>query len=214
MKDYILSLEDVFFGYDNELILENVNLKVGRSEFIGIIGLNGSGKSTLLKLMLGINKPTKGVVKKDSNTRVGYVNQTTMTEEGSFPASVYEIVCLGLRKRPFSFITKKEKNEVMEVLKKFNLYDLRNASLQSLSGGQAQKVKIAKVLLSNPDIIILDEPTTGIDTLSEEMLLDIIDLLHNMKKTIILVSHNKDNLKKCDDIYKVSNKTIIKVEEV
>lgn len=214
MKDYILSLEDVYFGYDNELILENVNLKVGRSEFIGIIGLNGSGKSTLLKLMLGINKPTKGVVNKDSNTRVGYVNQTTMTEEGSFPASVYEIVCLGLRKRPFSFITKKEKNEVMEVLKKFSLYDLRNASLQSLSGGQAQKVKIAKVLLSNPDIIILDEPTTGIDTLSEEMLLDIIDLLHNMKKTIILVSHNKDNLKKCDDIYKVSKKTIIKVEEV
>ena len=87
-----------------------------------------------------------------------------------------------------------------------------NKSLESLSGGQAQKVKIAKVLVSDPDIIVLDEPTTGIDEDSEKVLLEMIDYLHNLKKTIILVSHNKDNFKNCDVLYKVSNKTIKKVE--
>lgn len=214
MEDIILKLENVSFGYNNDLILDNINLNINRSEFVGIIGINGSGKSTLLKLILGINKPTKGSIIKNRNVKIGYVNQTTMTEEGSFPANVYEIVSLGLKKKPFSFINTVDKSRVNEMLEKFSLTELKDKSISSLSGGQAQKVKIAKVLLSDPDIIILDEPTSGIDEDSENMLLDIIYDLNKMNKTIILVSHNKDNLIKCDSIYKVSNKTIKKVSDL
>ena len=92
MSDSILELKDISFGYSNDLILENVNLSISKGQYIGIVGVNGSGKSTLLKLILGILKPTKGCIIKDKKTRIGYVNQTTMTAEGAFPATVYEIV--------------------------------------------------------------------------------------------------------------------------
>ena len=210
--DSILKLEDVSFGYNNELILENINLDILECQFVGILGLNGSGKSTLLKLFLGILKPTIGSVIRRKDVRVGYVNQTTTTEEGGFPTSVFEVVSLGLRKKPFSIINKVERERVNSILALFNLSEYANKSLESLSGGQTQKVKIAKVLVSDPDIIVLDEPTTGIDEDSEKVLLEMIDYLHNLKKTIILVSHNKDNFKNCDVLYKVSNKTIKKVE--
>ena len=214
MDSPILELKDVSFGYSNDLILENVNLSISKGQYIGIVGVNGSGKSTLLKLILGILKPTKGCIIKDKKTRIGYVNQTTMTEEGAFPATVYEIVSLGLRKKPFSLITKEEKKAVDKILELFSLKALANSSIQSLSGGQAQKVKIAKVLISNPDIIVLDEPTTGIDEASESMLEEIIAHLHAMKKTIILVSHNKNDFSMCDVIYKVHNRTIVNIKEV
>lgn len=209
-----LKLDNVSFGYNNDLILKDINLSINEGEYVGIIGVNGSGKSTLLKLILGILKPTKGTIIKDKNTRIGYVNQTTMVEEGSFPATIFEIVSLGLKKKPFSLITKKEKKEIYKMLELFSLKELANKSIQSLSGGQAQKVKIAKVLISNPDIIVFDEPTTGIDESSELILLEIIAHLHAMKKTIILVSHNKSNLEKCDTVYKVSNKSVKHLDEV
>lgn len=214
MSDLILELKDISFGYNNDLILENVNLSISKGQYIGIVGVNGSGKSTLLKLILGILKPSKGCINKDKETRIGYVNQTTMTEEGAFPATVYEIVSLGLRKRPFSLITKEEKKAVDKILELFSLKALANSSIQSLSGGQAQKVKIAKVLISNPDIIVLDEPTTGIDEASAAMLQEIIAHLHAMKKTIILVSHNKNDFSMCDVIYQVYNRTIVNIKEV
>lgn len=208
-NDVILSLQDISFGYSNQTVLENVNLDIKTGEFIGIVGLNGSGKSTLLKLILGVNKPTNGKIIKNDNVTVGYVNQTTITEEGGFPATIFEVVSLGLKKKPFSRLTKADKELVLKTLELFNLKKLKNKSMSTLSGGQAQKVKIAKVLVSNPDIIVLDEPTSGIDTESEEMLIEMINHLHAMKKTIIFVSHNPDNLKGCDKIYKVIDKGVV-----
>lgn len=214
MDNTILKLDNASFGYNNELVLDNVNLDIRAGEYIGIVGLNGSGKSTLLKLILGVIKPTGGSVIKAENIKLGYVNQTTSTEEGGFPATVFELVSLGLKKKPFSHITKEEKDKVYKILDLFSIHDLANKSIQSLSGGQAQKVKISKVLLSNPDIIVLDEPTTGIDESSEAILLEMIAHLHAMKKTIIFVSHNPLNLQKCDVIYKVCDKKIKLLSEV
>lgn len=206
--DVLLSLKDVSFGYNEEDVLENINLDIKKGEFIGIVGLNGSGKSTLLKLILGVNKPTNGTVILKDGIKMGYVNQTTSTEEGGFPATIYEVVSLGLCKKPFSRIKKEERELVLKTLEIFNLRSLKDKSTSTLSGGQAQKVKIAKVLVSNPDIIVLDEPTAGIDLESEEMLIEMINHLHAMKKTIIFVSHNPDNLSKCDKIYHVKDKGV------
>ena len=207
-NDVILSLQDLSFGYNNQMVLENVNLDIKIGEFIGIVGLNGSGKSTLLKLILGVNKPSVGRIVKQDNVKIGYVNQTTITEEGGFPATIFEIVSLGLKKKPFSRLNKTDKDLVLKTLELFNLKQFKNKSMSTLSGGQAQKVKIAKVLVSNPDIIVLDEPTSGIDAESEEMLLEMINHLHAMKKTIIFVSHNPENLKDCNKIYKVIDKGV------
>lgn len=207
-NDILLSLKNVSFGYNDEDVLCDINLDIKRGEFIGIVGLNGSGKSTLLKLILGVNKPTSGEVLLAQGVRMGYVNQTTSTEEGGFPATIFEVVSLGLRKKPFSRITKEERELVLKTLEIFNLKALKNKSTSTLSGGQAQKVKIAKVLVSNPDIIVLDEPTAGIDLESEDMLIEMINHLHAMKKTIIFVSHNPANLDKCDAVYQVRDKGV------
>lgn len=207
-NEILLSLKNVSFGYNDEDVLCDINLNIKRGEFIGIVGLNGSGKSTLLKLILGVNKPTNGEVLLAPGIRMGYVNQTISTEEGGFPATIFEVVSLGLRKKPFSRITKEERELVLKTLEIFNLKALKNKSTSTLSGGQAQKVKIAKVLVSNPDIIVLDEPTAGIDLESEDMLIEMINHLHAMKKTIIFVSHNPSNLDKCDDVYQVRDKGV------
>ena len=206
----LLELKNISFGFGNDIILDNVNLKIEEGSFVGLVGLNGSGKTTLLRIMLSLLKPTKGQVITSKKIKFGYVNQTTSTEEGDFPQTVFECVSLGLKKKPFHFLTKDDKSKVTKMLDLFNITDLKDRPIGSLSGGQGQKVKIAKVFLSNPDVIILDEPTTGIDKASEYYLGEMINHLHAMKKTIILVSHDKKDLEKCDIIYKIVDK---KVEE-
>lgn len=201
----LISLKDISFSYDNQSeILNNLNLTINKGDFIGLVGENGSGKSTLLKLLLGVVKPTKGNIVTAKKIKYGYVNQTTSTEEGGFPATVYEVVSIGLKCRPFHFFNKKEKKRVEETLELFNLKKIKNKPITSLSGGQMQKVKIAKVVLSNPDIIILDEPTTGIDEGSSMVLLELINHLHAMRKTIVFVSHKKDELRGCNRIIKLT----------
>lgn len=205
----LVSLENVSFSYDNNtFIIKNLNLNINKGDFIGIVGANGAGKSTLLKLILGLIECNSGKIKRTKGLSFGYINQTTSQEEGAFPATVYEIVSLGLKKNPFSFITKKDKSEVNKVLEIFGLTDLKNKSINSLSGGQMQKVKIAKVVLSNPNLIIFDEPTTGIDDESVKVLFELINHLHAMKKTILIVSHNKEDLINCNRIIELGNDEI------
>lgn len=205
----LVSLENVSFSYDNNtFIIKNLNLNINKGDFIGIVGANGAGKSTLLKLILGLIECNSGKIKRTKGLSFGYINQTTSQEEGAFPATVYEIVSLGLKKKPFSFITKKDKSEVNKVLEIFGLTDLKNKSINSLSGGQMQKVKIAKVVLSNPNLIIFDEPTTGIDDESVKVLFELINHLHAMKKTILIVSHNKEDLINCNRIIELGNDEI------
>lgn len=206
-------INDVSFGYNNELILNNINLIIYQGSFVGIVGSNGCGKSTLLQLIIGTFKPKKGKITFPNKLRIGYVKQTSSIEDGGFPASVFEIVSLGLRKKPFSFITKQEKKKVYQILKEYSLLGIANNSIQTLSGGQLQKVKIAKVMLANPDLIILDEPTVGIDEISEKFLQETLMKLKKQRKTIILVTHEIENLINCDVIYKIENKKIITLKK-
>lgn len=202
----ILNFKNVSFSYDNsKVVLNNVNLNISAGDFIGLIGENGCGKSTILKLILSEIKPTSGEIIRKKGLKIGYVNQTLSTEEGGFPATVYEILSLGLSKRPFTVLNKNDKKRINETLELFSLTALKNHSINSLSGGQLQKVKIAKVLLSNPELIILDEPTTGIDQESEEVLFELIRHISAMKKTIILVTHKDNELKYTNRIIKLTS---------
>ena len=190
-NDVILSLQDISFGYSNQTVLENVNLDIKTGEFIGIVGLNGSGKSTLLKLILGVNKPTNGKIIKNDNVTVGYVNQTTITEEGGFPATIFEVVSLGLKKKPFSRLTKADKELAMNNIEKLGIQSFVKKSFRELSGGQQQRVLLARALCAASDMLVMDEPVTGLDpTVTDELYTIIRNLNAVDKLTIIMVSHD------------------------
>ncbi|MCK9574382.1 MAG: metal ABC transporter ATP-binding protein [Clostridia bacterium] len=215
--DSLIKVENVCFKYANKLVLEEISLNIEIGEFVGIVGKNGSGKSTLLKLILGQLKPICGdiVVKRSTNT--GYVEQVTLNSDISFPATVYEIVMLGLYKQIgfFKLFNVKYAQKVHEALKMVGLEGFEKKQLYFLSGGEQQRVMIAKALVSNPELLILDEPTTGIDVGSEQ---EFMKLLHKLnktyKKTIIMVTHNMSILKDCDKIYELDNQNIKEIKNV
>lgn len=206
----MLELRNVTFAYTSKIVLNDVNLKVDDGEFIGLIGLNGAGKSTLLKLILGINKPQKGEII-NTFTKKSFVEQITPTSDKLFPANVEEIVSLGLGFKPFHFITKKDKQMISETLNLMGIEGCEKKSLGELSGGQQQRVRLTKALISNPDLLILDEPTTGMDEDGRRSFLELIERMHSERNmTIIIVSHAVEELKNVDHIYRLHDARIIK----
>ena len=200
----MILLENVSFSYKDSDILHDVNIEVKDGQFVGVIGSNGAGKTTLIRLMLGLLKPSSGKIIIDEKN-VAYVAQTTSLNDGSFPATVEEVVYLGLAKtKPTVFSYRENKKRVNEVLEEFGLTQLRHRLVNELSGGQLQKVKIAKALVSDPSLIILDEPDAGMDHESHERLIESIKELNKKKgKTIIFISHHLHDLEDADAIFQV-----------
>lgn len=211
----LFEVKNVCFGYTSQAILKDISFNIFKGDFVGLIGANGSGKTTLLKLLLEQLKPTSGEIKKAKNLKIGYVEQVTISSDRSFPASVEEIVLLGLYKKIglFRFAKASHKKLVSSALKTVGLAGFEKKQINLLSGGQQQKVLIAKTLVENPDILILDEPTTGIDKESEE---DFFKLLEHLNKehgkTIIIVTHSIEKVLSTNVIYRIENKSL-KVEQ-
>lgn len=197
----LVELKEVTFGYDEQIVLKNISLEVYKGDYLGIIGPNGSAKSTLLKLILGIEKPLKGTIRLFDDeihkfkqwNKIGYVSQKANSFNKSFPATVEEIVEANLnaaKKNQKKFI-KSNKELIDRVLEIVKMKDYKNRLIGNLSGGQQQRVFIAKALVSEPELLILDEPTVGIDMASQEIFYDIIGKLNEKwDMTIILVSHD------------------------
>lgn len=192
----ILTINKLFFKYEKELILKNINLQVKKNEFLTIIGPNGGGKSTLLKIILGINPLQEGDIKifnryyLEELSNIGYVPQNTNINI-NFPIKVIEVVMMGqnsLRKRVFGY-KKDEKEKALEVLKKVGMDEFYNNKISDLSGGQRQRVLIARALFSNPSILLLDEPTSNIDLQGCEQIYTTLKEL-SKKITILVVSHD------------------------
>lgn len=198
---HMLEVENLSFAYQGSYILDNVSFSVDKGDFVGIIGPNGSGKSTLVKLILKILTPDKGHIKilgediKRFNgwSKIGYISQKANSFNGDFPATVKEVVGVNLlanngifRKKPLDYDRK-----IYDALKQVGMQDYGNKLIGRLSGGQQQRVFIARVLVSEPDILILDEPTTGIDAKSEEALYCLLARLNReMGITVIMVTHD------------------------
>ena len=201
----IISVENVSFAYNKENILQDIIMYVDEGDFVGIVGCNGSGKSALMKLLIGQLTPSKGKIKlfneelsksKDLN-KIGYVPQISLSSNATFPATVEEIVMTNLYSKIgfMKFPKKEHKEKVKEVLKKVNMQDYSKRLIGNLSGGQQQRVMIAKALVSDPKVIILDEPTTGIDAASEKSLYALLNKLNKESKiTIIIVSHDFEKI--------------------
>lgn len=203
----IVEFNKVYFGYASEYILKNISFSVNEGDFVSIIGSNGAGKSTILKLILGELNQNKGAIKifgeniKKFNrwNNIGYLEQNAYYKILNFPATVYETVMsnmfydIGL----FKFPNKNHRAKVIESLKLLGMEKYSNRTISKLSGGQIQRVFLARTLVANPKILILDEPTNGVDRETVDIIYNILsDLNKNKNISIIMVTHDIDMVSK------------------
>lgn len=180
----LIDVDNLSVQLGGETILDNVSVCVHAGEFIGIIGTNGAGKTTLLRTILGFIKPTSGTIYKD-NAKISYIPQQSNTYNSTVPMSVMEVVKLG------SVGSSALAEEALETV---GLKGISGRKFTDLSGGQKQRVAIAKALASRPDILILDEPTTGIDEKSQADFYETLHALQHKGITIITVGHEVETL--------------------
>ena len=196
MQDLVIHINKLNFSYGNLSVLEDISLNIEQGEFVGIVGPNGGGKSTLLKLMLGLLIPDKGTIKimgkspSKGRSAIGYVPQYANFER-NFPITVLDTVLLDrvTRKSTFWGHSSEDIQLAEQALRETEIENLKNRILNTLSGGQLQRVLIARALVGNPKILMLDEPTSNIDARMEEDIFDLLKKL-NEKSTIIVVSHD------------------------
>lgn len=196
-----ISVKQLSFSYGNSVALDNLNFQVNQGDYIGLIGPNGGGKTTLVKILLGLLHPSKGEISLFQskypdltlNTKIGYVPQRASQNLANFPATVSEIVASGLVKPSLESPRKK----VERALKITEIEKLANKLISNLSGGELQKVLIARALVSEPEILILDEPIVGVDTPSQDGFYQFLKKLNqDLKITIIFVSHDLEVITK------------------
>ncbi len=196
MKTEVIVLKDVWVHYGGINVLEGVNLTVSQHDFLGIIGPNGGGKSTLLKVILGLIKPSRGIISvlgdtpQNSRKYMGYVPQYSLFDP-DFPMSVWDVVLMGRLSHVglFKKYSKDDKKMALDALTTADMLEYKNHQIGRLSGGQRQRVFIARALASNPELLLLDEPTSGIDTIMREEFYELLEKL-KAKMTIIMVSHD------------------------
>ena len=206
----IVEINNLTVQYPDVKALDDVSFTVNQGDFLGIIGPNGAGKSTLFDVMLNLNTKYQGTLKffgedikksKKYLEEIGYVPQKPIFEK-NFPATVNDVVRMGLRKES-------DENKIDKILQQLWIHELSNRRIGELSGGQLQRVFIAKALVNNPKILILDEPVTGIDQQSIELFYSILRELNSKQKiTIIWSSHDLDAVNKLANHVACLNRTL------
>ncbi len=184
----MIEVEDVSFSYDEASVLSDVKVLIKDEEFIGIFGPNGGGKTTFLKLLMGFLKPEKGKIR-SNHKNIGYVPQVANFDK-QFPISVFEVVLGGcIHLLGWGFFSSRERKKAQEMIARVGLQGLENRPFGTLSGGQAQRALIARALVSDPDLLLLDEPTANIDGEAEEVIFRILMELKG-EITILMVTHD------------------------
>lgn len=192
----VLQLEQVSFGYNSELVLHNASLTIPAREFVWIVGPNGGGKTTLVKLILGLLRPKQGRVivlgrtPQAARGRVGYMPQQAQLDP-QFPLSVLEVALMGRLGAGTGIgpYRHEDREIAMQVLAQVGLEDQAKRTLKELSGGQRRRLLIARALVAQPEMLVLDEPTANLDRAVERDLFELLQRL-NEKLTVILVSHD------------------------
>lgn len=197
----VIELSGVHFSYGAQPVLEDIHLRVQPGEFVGIVGPNGGGKTTLLKVMLGLLRPQRGRVRlfgRDVErfqdwTRIGYVPQVATHFDPRFPATVEEVVAAGRFARAglFKRLDRADRAAITAALEMVGLEGLRGRLIGRLSGGQQQRAFIARALAGQPELLILDEPTVGVDCEAQEAFYRLLrDLKRELALTLVMVSHD------------------------
>lgn len=204
----VIDIQNLTVCYEAVTALSDVSIQIDEREFVGVIGPNGGGKTTLAKTILGLLAPTSGQVKLDKNQKLGYVPQHTGFDR-NFSISVEEVVLTGhlpSKIRMFKRFSAHDHNHAKEVMERLDIYSLRRRQIGKLSGGQLQKVLIARALMNHPTILLLDEPTASVDEASKKSIFQMLQQL-NQQMTIIIITHDtKDLLNYVDKVVYI-NKT-------
>jgi ABC-type Mn2+/Zn2+ transport system ATPase subunit len=196
----LITFDHVTLGYGPNVVLRDISFTVFEGDYFGLVGPNGAGKTTLLRAMLGMLKPLSGVVRiatrEGRPVRFGYVPQRESVDY-VMPYTVHEVVMMG-RYRQIGVLKRPQGRDhevVQRSLQHVGIEDLRETAFNELSGGQKQRALIARALASEPDVLILDEPTNGMDLPSRSSILDLINRLHEEDRlTVIMVSHLLDDV--------------------
>ena len=196
----VSELKDVSFTFGSRQVLEKISLKVEAGDFLLLIGPNGSGKTTLIKLLLGLLTPWQGQVSLFGHElgafrewhRVGYVSQKATGFDARFPATVEEVVLAGriARRGLGRRLGPEDRNAAMTALKVVDMEDRKDALIGSLSGGQQQRVFIARALAGQPELLVLDEPSAGLDSLAMDTFYAMLGSLNRDGITVVTVSHD------------------------
>ncbi|MHA1585528.1 MAG: metal ABC transporter ATP-binding protein [Promethearchaeota archaeon] len=197
----IAQLKNLKIGYRSNIVLSDINLKIHQGDYIGILGPNGCGKTTFLKTLLGLVEPLEGEIdildplfknKSKKSSFFGYIPQFSPTKR-DFPLSVHEVVVMGLYGQIglFHHVTKQDYLKADEALHKVHMWHYRNRPIGHLSGGEQQKVMIARALVSNPKLLLMDEPTSSLDFRMTKSVFDLVrELNEEYGYTIIMIHHN------------------------
>lgn len=190
MMNPIIEIKNLSAGYDGRTVLHDVNLTVYERDFLGIIGPNGGGKTTLIKCILGLLKPTGGEIILKTQSSLGYLPQYS-TIDRKFPISVEEVILSGLsiQKTLTSRFTAEQKEKGKQIINRMGLEGLEHRAIGQLSGGQLQRALLGRAIISDPSVLILDEPSTYIDKRFEARLYELLAEI-NKECAIILVSHD------------------------
>lgn len=181
-KEILIDINHVSYHIGNQLILKDIDINIHQQEIITIIGPNGAGKSTLLSLALGLKKPTTGKVKRQPKLRIGYVPQS-VNRDYTMPVSVLDFVSLAKREHTAA--------EIQQLLERLSLSHLAQQFIHSLSGGELRRVLFVRALLNQPDLLVLDEPTAGVDVVGQkDFYHQLNELKHLYQFSILMVSHD------------------------
>lgn len=200
-KNPLIKVSDLAYRYETKYTFRDVNVEMNQGDFIAIIGANGSGKSTFMRLLLGEQEIQEGkielfgkpVERFDDWNRIGYVPQNALARYVNFPATVMEVVRANLydRKKRVGRKRKVEQATALSALREVEMQDYKKRMLSELSGGQLQRVMLASVLVGDPELLILDEPTTGVDAHTVDLLYKkLAELNHETGRTIVMVTHD------------------------
>ncbi len=190
----LVSLHRVGHSYGSGHVIDDITMHLKAGQLTGIVGPSGSGKTTLLRVLLGAISPTHGEVARKANMRVGYVPQVEVVN-WNFPVTVSETVIMARPPRRFNpRTTLRERSDAAEVLERLGIADLGHRHIRELSGGQQQRVFIARALVGQPDLLLMDEPTSGVDVRTRHEVLHLLEELNHGGLSIALTTHDLNGM--------------------
>jgi ABC-type Mn2+/Zn2+ transport system ATPase subunit len=190
----LVRLEAVSCTYDGTAVLRDVDLVIGPGSYTGVVGPSGAGKTTLLRAVLGTIRPATGTVHRRPGVRLGYVPQVE-TVDWSFPVTVAELVLMARpTRRRLPWPSAEERADAAEVLDRLGIGELAGRHIRDLSGGQQQRAFIARALVGRPDLLLMDEPTSGVDVKTRHDVLHLLSDLHQDGLTVVVTTHDLNGI--------------------
>lgn len=186
----MIHLHDLTVKFNDLTVLDDISFDIKKGEIVHILGPNGSGKTTLIKIILGLMKPTEGLVKINT-LKIGYLPQIIKVNN-NFPTTVGEVIYSGFANQRL-FMQAKDKKLIKKWLEKMEIADLYNKQFSELSGGQRQRVLLIRAIIANPDLLVLDEPTSALDPEFRKHFYEIIRKLNKEGMTILNITHDLDS---------------------